>query len=121
MEIPILDLFHPSVLYSQVISGPDLSYRAIDGFWGRNVSQRDVIANRLFIDFQVECRVPENRFQFRSKDEFFAIHVIIKRLLTNAVASQDHRASALVPQCECKHATKLLDERFWIRFVKMHD
>src|SRR5207237_4842801 len=110
-QIPILHFLYSAGLYPQIISRTNFSNTAVDGFRCWNVSEGDIVAHGEIVDLQIQIRMLKDRLDLRTKHQFLMIQIVVKRLLTYAIAREDHRPIPLVPQSKCEHATKLADER----------
>src|SRR5499433_1518322 len=64
--------------------------------------------NRFVIDFTIYRRMSQQRGKFRSKNQFFICVRVEKRFLAHAVAGQEKRFVALVPDCEREHSAQVL-------------
>src|SRR5687768_7253140 len=49
------------------------------------------------------------------------INVVVQRLFTDAVASEDQRSSGLIPQSKGEHSAKTFHKAVWERFVQVHN
>src|SRR5712692_9495870 len=86
----------------------EFSDRAICGQRRRHANKCEIIVKRFKVYVAADGWMLEQRAELRTKNQL-AVHLRVKqRLLADAIARQEKRLVALVPNCECEHAAQML-------------
>ncbi len=89
--------------------GLDLADAPVERAWRRHIPMREKLGDRSGVDGPVEPRVREDRLDLRAQHQPRIVFVDEQRLLAGAVAGQQQRAVARVPQREREHAVEARD------------
>ncbi len=91
------------------------------GVWGWHEFVAHIVINRLRVDFPLDFRRLQDRLDFRGKDKFGMVPVIVQRFNAQAITGQKQLTLVLIPDDKSEHAIKLLYARWPILLIGMYD
>ena len=72
-----------------------------------DIGKGQVMTERLQIQFPLDIRILEQRFDFGSEQQLAACHAVIEGLFAHVVAGQQQSAAGFIPETESEHAVQL--------------
>src|SRR5437667_8574602 len=90
------------------MTGLQLSNRAISRERSRNADERQIIMNRFVIDFATDSRMLQQGIELGSENQLSVELRVEERLLSHAIASQEKRFRAFIPNRKRKHPAQVL-------------
>src|SRR5947199_8348297 len=90
------------------MTGLQLSNRAISRERSRNADERQIIMNRFVIDVQTDARVSQQGIELGTEDQLSVELSVQQRLLSHAIARQEKRFGAFIPNRKRKHPAQVL-------------
>src|SRR5438552_6437848 len=72
-----------------------------------NVVQSQEAVQTIHVEPPVNCRVSQNRLDFRAENDVIAGSIEIKRFDSHAIPRESHPLLRLLPDSECEHSTQL--------------
>ena len=90
------------------MTGLQLSNRAISRERSRNADERQIIMNRFVIDVATDARVLQQGIELGTEDQLSVELGVQQRLLSHAIARQEKRFGAFIPNRKRKHPAQVL-------------
>src|ERR1700722_1704847 len=120
-QIPILSNLNLGCLEFEHVAGRQLLNRQKRSQRVRNVTEIQILQNR-FVIYRREFRSHgKNRLDLRPEQQPVARQRVVQRLFSEAIASQQQLAAALVIQRESKHSAELFDTVRAELLIEMND
>jgi hypothetical protein len=109
VPVPTRDGWRLPAAQKKGMAGRQLVSRAVDRSRIRHVAEREVVFDRRRIDLERQAAMGQQRLQLRAEHELTVAQVgVVKRLDAEAVAREEQRLLALVPDGEREHAAQAL-------------
>ena len=106
---------------SKPMRGRKFGHTAKDRVLSGNEPKGQEVFDRQWINGTIDVRMRQDRLQFRSEQQLFAVSIHIKRLLPQMISSQHQFTPASIPDGEREHASKMRAQIDAIVFVKMDE
>lgn len=92
-----------------------------NGFRGRDIKQRKIIAERFKVEGACNTGIGDNGFNFRTEDQGFAVPVIIQGLDAEAIPRHEEAPSVFIPNGKGKHPSEAVNTGFAPLFIGVND